>query len=167
MSEDETELPLVVAEDFPGYDRSQAYHMSKAIDLYFRSSFDWNVVLAEGLISKATLYRYLQNPDFVSKIQELLEPYKKVVLDKAINTYVKALDCADNWADRIKAADRLAAAYSPDLFDPSTRREIARTKGDLLNKIAVASLTPKRIKEMIAKDPFGAIDVTPKDEGHD
>jgi hypothetical protein len=169
MSQEFSNDDVVFITDFPGMSRDKAHGFCRVINAYFASGFDWEHVKSLNIVSAPTLYRYLRDPDFNAKINELLEPHKRLNLSKAINIYYRALDEAENWADKLKAADRITAAYSPDQFDPATRREIARTKGDLINKIAVVNLSRAQQQAIIKKDPFRALpestgevlDVTP------
>jgi len=128
--------------------RDGAESRTRALSAWVNNGFQWKKVLESGVIAQRTLYNYLKEPIFIEQMRKLGPLAKQV----AVDTYFAAAAEAD-WANRIKASDRIAQYYDSD-WDPGVRRERERSRGNAANTVLKHTLTRDDVREIRTLDPF-------------
>jgi len=128
----------VLSDFYPRKSRDAAEGMLRALIAYAGSYFSWKKVIDEGVVCGRTLQRYLQDDVF----REKCDKCGHVMAQLAISTYHQAMFEAP-WSERIKAADRVLAAYHPEKYDGRVRAEVYKAKvalrGDILGDLRKAA----------------------------
>lgn len=157
--------PIFTAADFPAQAYDQSYRMALALNAYVAAGYNWKPVHDRNIISRHTLIRYKRIPEFQAALDSLMP----AMAEKALGVVNDVMDNG-NDSDRLKAADKMLQALDSARWDAATRRENARTQGDMANRLFAATLTPERIAELQKLDPVmakaieGAIDGEVVDE---
>jgi len=115
---------IAVFSDFhPRYPKDKAQGMLRALTVYASTFLDWTSVIKSGVCTAPTLNTYFKDDIFRKRVDEI----GPLAVQFAMSVYHSAMIHAP-WPERLKAADRILAAYKPEVWDQGVRRELAKAQ---------------------------------------
>ena len=142
--------PVFSILDFPTYDRGKAERVADVLNNYLAVKGNWNAVMAKNLVSRQTLWRYLQEEPF----NEALQKIKNFIVQMAESTVLEVMN-EGNHGDRLKAAKIMLEAHRPEVYDLGYRREKARVGTSMLKDLFKSQIAPGEAKYI--EDPVDAL----------